>query len=84
MLKIKQTFHLHLPHLSFNPPQPMELSPVAEDDDDELTRAMQADPDEHDNNWQLGERPDGAELGEFWNRVEADVHKDPKWFTFED
>lgn len=83
MLKIKQTFHLNLPHISLSSPQPMELSTVR-DDSDELTQAVQADPDDHDNNWELNERPDEDELDTFWTNVEADVKKDPKWFTFDE
>jgi len=83
MLKIKKSLSLHLPHFDLAPPRPMQLSPVREDND-ELMQAVQADPDEHDNNWELNERPDGAELDTFWNSVEDDVRRDPDWFRFDD
>jgi len=60
----------------------MQLSPV-QDDSDELTQDVAADPDTHDNNWELNERPDEEELESFWTTVEADVKKDPTWFTFD-
>lgn len=83
MLKIKKSFSLHLPHLQLTSTQPMELSAVL-DDGDELSQAMKADPDDHDDNWVLTDRPDESELDAFWTTVEDDVRKDPKWFTFDD
>lgn len=74
---------MSLPHISFGSSVPLQLSTV-QDDADELTQAMQADPEDHDDNWQLTDRPDETELDAFWNNVEADVQKDPKWFTFDD
>jgi hypothetical protein len=82
MLEIKPKFHLSLPSLSLRQPKTLQLSPVV-DDDDELTTAVQADPIDHDDNWQLTDRPDEAELDQFWTKVEDDVKKDPSWFTFD-
>lgn len=82
MLKIKPKLHLSLPKLSFGQSYPMQLSPIKEDSD-ELTEDVKSDPIAHDNNWELNDRPDENELEAFWNRVEADVKKDPKWFSFD-
>lgn len=83
MLKIKPTFHLSLPHLSLRAPQPLQLSPVT-DDGDELTQAVADDSINHDDNWQLTDRPSEAELDEFWTRVEKDIARDPSWFRFDE
>ena len=82
MLSIKKSFSLTLPKFSTGSSQPMQLSPVRIDND-ELTQAVVADPDSHDNNWELNERPDEAELEAFWTSVEEDVKKDPTWFAFD-
>lgn len=80
MLQIKHKHHIKLPHLSFSSPS-MQLSPVPIDDD-ELTQAIVTDSQNHDNQWELNERPDMGELTEFWSEVEADVQNDPEWFRF--
>lgn len=82
MLKIKKGFSLSLPSFGASSVGPMKLSPVR-NDNDELSQAVVADPDTHDNNWELNDRPDENELEAFWSNVEADVKKDPKWFTFD-
>ena len=81
MLHLKHKHHLDFPHITF-PMHPMQLSPVA-DDDDELTAAIVNDPDAHDDNWVLGD-PDNQELEKFWTSVEDDVRHDPEWFRFSD
>ncbi len=83
MLKIPRKFHLELPHFSLSSPAPLQFSPIV-DDDDELTQAVYADIDEHDDNWELSERPDGSALESFWETVEQDITKDPKWFSSRD
>lgn len=60
----------------------MELSPVPISDGDELARAIDNDVVDHDNAWQLVERPDPDSLTRFWTTVEADVAQDPEWFNF--
>jgi hypothetical protein len=80
MLKIKQKHHISLPHIQFSS-APMVFEPVTADDD-ELTSAINNDPLDSDNNWQLNERPDTNELVAFWTEVEQDVANDPKWFKF--
>jgi len=82
MLELKHTHNLDLPHITLSSP-PMQLSPVVADDD-ELSRAIVSDPENHDDQWELSERPDMGELTEFWTSVEADVENDPEWFRFED
>lgn len=81
MLKIKKPL-FSLPHFDTTSVKPMKLS-VVRDDGDELSLAVATDPDTHDNNWELNDRPDEVELEAFWNTVEADIKKDPKWFTFD-
>lgn len=80
MLKIKNTHHLSLPHLNLSS-SPMQFSPIT-GDSDELTQAIDSYTAEHDNRWELNERPDIGELTEFWTTVEADVANDPEWFKF--
>jgi hypothetical protein len=81
MLKIKQKFHLSLPHIPLTSPRPLQFAPV-EDDDDELTQAIVTEPVQHDNQWQLSERPDEKRLEAFWTRVEDDILHDPTWINF--
>lgn len=83
MLKIKQTFHISLPSLGLTQAKPLQLSPVI-DDGDELTQAVKADTVDHDDNWQLTDRPNETELDQFWDKVEKDIAKDPSWFKFDD
>lgn len=80
MLKLKHKHHLHLPHISLSS-VPMSLSPVPIDQD-ELTQAIINDQVEHDNEWELSERPDTGQLTQFWTEVETDVQNDPEWFRF--
>lgn len=82
MLKISTTPHISLPHIDLGGSKPMQLSPVT-DDSDELTQAVSADPVDHDDNWELTDGPDEAELDAFWTNVEKDIQKDPSWFTFD-
>jgi hypothetical protein len=80
MLKIKHTHHISLPHLQFSN-APMAFEPVTADDD-ELTTAIDNQPLDSDDNWQLNERPDTNELVAYWTEVEQDVANDPKWIKF--
>lgn len=80
MLKLKHEHHLDFPHLTFSA-NPVQLSPVPVDND-ELTQAIINDQTDHDNEWELSERPDMGELTKFWTDVEADVANDPEWFSF--
>mgnify|MGYP006352705691 CR=1 FL=1 len=81
MLKIKHTTHLDFPHLTFNAPA-LQLSPIA-DEGDELTQAIDADPQLHDDDWQLTDRPDEHGLEDFWNHVQSDIENDPEWEKFD-
>ncbi len=83
MLKIKQTFHLSLPHLQLHRAQPLQFTPVI-DDNDELTQAIVDDTVQHDDEWELDERPDTSQLEEYWDEVEDDIEHDPKWIKFSD
>jgi len=80
MLKLSKHHYLSLPHLEFALSHPMQLAPVR-DDGDELTQAIVQDPVEHDNDWELSERPDTQELEKYWVQVEEDVRNDPEWVT---
>lgn len=81
MLKIKKSL-FSLPTFTTTAVKPMKLSPVTADND-ELSVAVATDPDTHDNNWELNDRPDEHELEAFWTGVEEDVKKDPTWFAFD-
>lgn len=76
MLKISKHHYLCLPDFSLGFSKPLELTPVPADDDD-LTRAIGADPAAHDDNWELSERPDTNELESYWQHVEEDMQNDP-------
>lgn len=51
---------------NFIPHRHMQFAPV-EDDDDDLSNLIKADPDTHDNNWQLNDELDGSKLEAFWD-----------------
>lgn len=78
MLEIKQKFHLQLPHLQLLPKRKLEFS-KPEPEDDELIDAIDDEMEEHDDDWQLAERPDTKELVQYWDKVEDDVLHDPEW-----
>lgn len=80
-MKIKHTHHFKMPGWSLAGTMPMHFAPVIADDD-ELTQAIEHDAEDRDDQWQLTERPDTNQLEQFWSQVEADVAKDPEWFTF--
>lgn len=69
--------YLSLPSFGLGLSHPMHLAPVPADDDD-LTKAIIADPVEHDDNWKLSERPDTGELVSYWEHVEQDMQNDPE------
>ena len=62
----------------------MQLSTVANDDDDELITAINGDPVQHDDAWTLEETPNTQQLDSFWSGVEKDLEKDPTWFSFDE
>ena len=82
MLKLNRSHHFSLPHLTLPTTGQMQFQPVPITEDDELARAIVEDTQEHDNQWELAERPDMGELTAFWSKVEADVAQDPEWFNF--
>lgn len=55
--------------------KPVAFEPVAETDDDELTRAIN-DPIYHDNNWDLHEDVDGEALAQFWEDAAKELNAD--------
>jgi len=74
--------HLSTSRFSFFQPQPtqhVELSPVLDEDNDELIQAIKAD---HEETWELDPTPDTTALSKFWSGVEDDLHNDPTWVTF--
>lgn len=81
MLKMKHSYHLDFPHITFSAPQVMQFAPV-NGDNDELTQDVMSDPQTHDNNWELVERPDTAELEQYWTNVREDIMHDPEWSNF--
>ena len=58
----------------------LQLSPVT-DDGDELIDAIKHDRE--DEVWTLDKTPDVQQLDEFWAGVQADLKKDPDWFSFD-
>ena len=77
MLKISKHHYLSLPDLGLGLTRPMRLAPIPADDGDDLTRSIGRDPELHDDNWELSERPDTSELESYWQHVEEDMEKDP-------
>lgn len=77
MLKIKQKIAFELPELPTLPKQ-MQFEPVS-NEDDELIQSIDGQLDQHDDNWQLTETPDSAELEDYWSKVETDIAHDPEW-----
>lgn len=61
--------------------QHVELSPVFDDENDELIQAIKDDREEQ---WRLDPAPDTTALSKFWSGVEEDLHNDPNWVTFTD
>lgn len=83
MLKIKKHFNLHLP--SHAPTvRIVAMSPVYDEDDDELIQAINNQPIVSDDQWTLTAAPDTDELNRYWNHVEEDIAGDPEWFAFDD
>lgn len=79
MLKLSKHHYLSLPEFGLSMPRKMQLEPIPVDDGDELTQAISRDSAEHDDNWELSERPDTNELESYWQHVEADMQSDPEW-----
>jgi hypothetical protein len=56
--------------------KPVEFEPIpVEDDDDELTHAIN-DPIYQDNQWDLHEVVDGEALEKFWDEASKDIKAD--------
>lgn len=85
MLKIKQKFHIPLPHFTGTGllPHAMQLS-SEEPENDELIEAINEEAVMHDDEWKLEERPDTKELTQYWNKVEDDIEHDPQWIQVDD
>lgn len=78
MLKIRHSHRFSVPHVRHGS-QPMALSgPIPEDD--ELIQAIESDRNRE--NWTLSHEPDVRGLENFWADVQADISRDPTWFTF--
>jgi hypothetical protein len=56
----------------FIPQREMQFQPV-EDDDDDLSKAIQGDAVRQDDTWQLTEDLDGAKLAAFWDEAVKDL-----------
>lgn len=82
MLKIKQKFHISLPHVTPRLHQ-LQLSPT-ESENDELITAIDMAAMAHDDDWQLSERPDTKELTQYWEKVEDDIQHDPQWIQVDE
>lgn len=77
MLKMSKHHYLSLPEFGLHLSRPMELAPIPTDDD-ELARSIERDPVDHDDNWELSERPDTTELESYWQHVEEDILSDQR------
>ena len=53
-------------------PREMQFQPVEEDDDD-LSKAIQGDADRQDDKWELTDDLDSAKLAEFWDEALKDL-----------
>lgn len=82
MLKIKQKLHITLPHIVLWPHQLRFSRPVPEND--ELIEAIDDEILQHDDDWQLSERPDTKELTQYWEKVEDDIQHDPQWIQVDE
>ena len=69
--------YLSLPDLGLGFTRPMRLDPIPVDDGDELTRSIDRDPALHDDNWELSEGLDTAELEDYWQHFEKYMKNDP-------
>lgn len=78
MLKLSKHHYLSLPDFGSVLPHSMHLESVV-NDSDALTQAILHDPIDHDDNWELVERPDMRELTSYWEQVEHDLLTDPEW-----
>lgn len=78
MLKMKHKHHLDFPHFTFPLTHNLAFEKVSVD------QQMEENIRIHDDDWQLDERPDTAQLEQFWQRVEDDVSRDPEWVHFSD
>lgn len=78
MLKINHSHHIDFPHLSLGVPHEMQLSQVPVDQD-ELVQDIAHDVVDHDDNWELTERPDGNELALYLQNI---VSEDPDKINF--
>lgn len=83
MLKIKQKFHITLPHFTGLLPHTMQLS-SEEPENDELIEAIDDETVMSDDNWRLEERPDTKELTQYWDKVEDDIEHDPQWIQVDE
>lgn len=71
MQELVKTVLEHLPPLS----RPVAFEPV-QSDSDELTQAIENDIHAQDDDWQLQETPDPAQLEAFWDTVLSDLGAD--------
>ena len=55
---------------------------AAQDEDDELIKAIDNDHKDADNAWQLTNDPDSDGIDAFWSGVASDLEKDPDWYSF--
>lgn len=83
MLKIKQKFHVKLPHLPIFRSHTLEFS-TPNPENDELIAAIDNETATREDDWQLTERPDTAELTQYWDKVEDDILHDPQWIQVDD
>ncbi|MGH7196211.1 MAG: hypothetical protein ACREGJ_00410 [Candidatus Saccharimonadales bacterium] len=61
------------------PHQHMQLSPVTNDDVDELVQAIANEAAVQDDKWDLAEVPDAQKIANFWDQAVQDLKNDPEW-----
>lgn len=66
--KRKTKTFMNLTLKDFIPRREMQFQPV-EDDDDDLSKAIDNDANTHDNRWDLREDIDSTQLANFWDRA---------------
>lgn len=57
---------------SLVPHKQMQFAPI-EEDDDEISQAINDDPIVHDDQWRLTEDLDGQQLGAFWDTALSEL-----------
>lgn len=55
---------------------------VVPSEEDELITAIESGYQDNESVWQLSNEPDTRSIDKFWSGVQADLKKDPNWYSF--